>query len=80
MVTVRFSRKLKTQYVHGETPEGKPTGFVAWYRDGKWEAETPARKSAAKKTAAGKAGKDGDKAAPKKSAAKKSRKTAADAG
>ena len=67
-VTVRFSRKLKTQYVHGETPEGKPTGFVAWYRDGKWEAETPAKKSAAKtKTAA----KGRTKTAAKKTAAKK---------
>ncbi len=47
---VRFSRKMKMQYVHGETPEGKPTGFVAWWKDGAWSIESDNKKPA-KKTA-----------------------------
>ncbi|MCC2615775.1 type I DNA topoisomerase [Aestuariibacter halophilus] len=45
---VRFSRKTKQQYIVAETPEGKPSGWVAWYKDGKWVADDK-RKSAAKK-------------------------------
>ncbi|MEW9798679.1 type I DNA topoisomerase [Alteromonas sp. CYL-A6] len=45
---VRYSRKTKQQYVMSETDSGKATGWSAWYKDGKWEAQT-ARKPAAKK-------------------------------
>ena len=32
---LRFSRKTKEQYVVTET-DGKPTGWQAFYQDGKW--------------------------------------------
>jgi len=35
---IRYSRKTKTQYVMSEI-EGKATGWVAKYNDGKWEQE-----------------------------------------
>lgn len=35
---VRFSRKTKEQYVQSEV-EGKPTGWRAWYNDGRWQVE-----------------------------------------
>jgi DNA topoisomerase-1 len=38
---LRFSRKTREQYVVTEV-EGKPTGWQAFYRDGKW-VETPAK-------------------------------------
>lgn len=42
---VRFSRKTKQQYVMTETPEGKATGWSAWFKDGKWVAEDKRKKS-----------------------------------
>ncbi|MCB1842576.1 MAG: type I DNA topoisomerase, partial [Halioglobus sp.] len=39
---VRFSRKTAEQYVMTEI-DGKPTGWKAWYRGGKWEEEIGAR-------------------------------------
>ena len=35
---IRFSRKTKEQYVQTEV-DGKPTGWKAFYRDGKWQIE-----------------------------------------
>ena len=40
---VRFSRKAQEQYVQSEV-EGKPTGWRAFYRDGKWQAEDKRKK------------------------------------
>lgn len=63
---LRYSRKTKEQYVMTEL-DGKPSGWSAFFRDGKWEIEEkkkPAKKKAAKKKAA-------KKKAPKKKAAKK---------
>ncbi|KAF0805407.1 DNA topoisomerase I subunit omega [Alcanivorax xiamenensis] len=52
---LRYSRKAKEQYVMTEE-EGKPTGWYAFYRDGKWEVEekkaAPKKKAAAKKKTA----------------------------
>ena len=54
---IRFSRKSKEQYVMSEV-DGKPTGWAAFYRDGRWVVEKAApkkkavRKKAAKKKAA----------------------------
>ena len=64
---LRFSRKAREQYVMSEV-DGKPTGWNAFYRDGKWveEAKPAAKKKAAKKKAASK-----KKPARKKAAAKK---------
>ncbi|WP_020409425.1 type I DNA topoisomerase [Hahella ganghwensis] len=36
---IRFSRKTKQQYVMSEK-EGKPTGWSAFFKDGKWEAKS----------------------------------------
>jgi DNA topoisomerase-1 len=36
---VRFSRKQKEQYVMSEE-NGKPSGWVALYKQGKWQVET----------------------------------------
>ncbi len=33
---IRYSRKMKSQYVMSENKEGKATGWVAHYNDGKW--------------------------------------------
>jgi DNA topoisomerase-1 len=41
---LRFSRKTREQYVQSEI-DGKPTGWSAWYENGKWvERESRARK------------------------------------
>lgn len=40
---VRYSRKTKEQYVQSEV-DGKPTGFRAWYNNGKWEIEDKRKK------------------------------------
>jgi len=81
---LRWSRKTKEQYLMTEI-EGKPTGWRAFFRDGKWKEELPenkpkkspaAKKPAAKKPAAKKpAAKKktpASKEAAKKAAAKKS--------
>ncbi len=41
---VRFSRKTQEQYVQSEI-DGKPTGWRAFYRDGKWQVEDKRKKS-----------------------------------
>ena len=66
---VRFSRKTQEQYVQSEE-DGKATGWKAFYRDGKWQVEAPAKKKAPvkKKAAAKKA--PAKKAATKKAPAK----------
>ncbi|AWL11774.1 DNA topoisomerase [Saliniradius amylolyticus] len=47
---VRFSRKTKQQYVMSETPEGKASGWSAWYDNGKWQAQDKRKgKTTAKK-------------------------------
>ncbi|MBY6189199.1 type I DNA topoisomerase [Microbulbifer agarilyticus] len=66
---VRFSRKTQEQYVQTEE-DGKATGWKAFYRDGKWQVEEPAKKAPAKKKAAAKKV-PAKKAAAKKTAAKK---------
>lgn len=40
---VRFSRKAKEQYVQSEV-EGKPTGWRAFYQNGRWQAEDKRKK------------------------------------
>ena len=64
---LRYSRKAKEQYVMSEI-DGKATGWMAFYRDGKWVEEQTKKKAPAKKKAAAK------KKAPakKRAAAKKS--------
>jgi len=37
---IRFSRKTKQQYVMSENDKGKPTGWVAFYQDGKWTEDS----------------------------------------
>ncbi|WDE03512.1 type I DNA topoisomerase [Thalassomonas viridans] len=54
LAVVRFSRKTKEQYVMTEV-EGKATGWVAKYIDGKWVEEQTKKKAAPKKKAAAKA-------------------------
>ncbi len=41
---VRFSRKTKQQYVMTETPEGKASGWAAWFDNGKWQVEDKRKK------------------------------------
>ena len=41
---VRFSRKTKQQYVMSETPEGKASGWSAWYKDGQWQVDDKRKK------------------------------------
>jgi len=41
---LRFSRKTREQYVQSEV-EGKPTGWVAYYENGKWVAKSSKGKS-----------------------------------
>ena len=41
---VRFSRKTKQQYVMSETPEGKASGWSAWYKDGQWQIDDKRKK------------------------------------
>ena len=64
LAVVRFSRKTKEQYVMTEV-EGKATGWVAKYIDGKWVEEQTKKKAPAKKKAAAK-----PKAKAKETAAK----------
>ncbi|GAA0851814.1 type I DNA topoisomerase [Aliiglaciecola litoralis] len=42
---VRFSRKTKQQYVTSETPEGKASGWAAWYENGKWVIDDKRKKA-----------------------------------
>jgi DNA topoisomerase-1 len=65
---VRFSRKNKEQYLMTEE-DGKATGWIAHYRDGKWDIEKPEKKKAKKKASKKKATKK--KSAKKKTAKKK---------
>ena len=73
---IRFQRKTREQYVMSEV-DGKPTGWRAFYQDGKWVEQIPEKKPAkkakkkkpAKKAAAKKAGKK--KKASSRSAGKK---------
>ena len=68
---IRFLRKTKEQYVMTEV-EKKATGWRAYYRDGKWVEELPAKSKTAKqakKKAAGKKAPRAKKAAGKKKTA-----------
>ena len=66
---IRYSRKSAAQYVQSEV-DGKPTGWSAWYQDGKWVADN--RVSVApKKTAKASATKSKAAAKPKTTAKKK---------
>lgn len=47
---VRYSRKTKEQYVMTEE-KGKATGWAAYYDNGKWQVQKPAKKTAKKLTA-----------------------------
>ncbi|WP_455208828.1 type I DNA topoisomerase [Kaarinaea lacus] len=60
-VIIRYSRKNKEQYLMTEV-DGKATGWIAHYRDGKWVVDKPEEKKPVKKK----------KAAKKKKATKKS--------
>ncbi len=62
LAVIRYSRKTKEQYVMTEI-EGKATGWVAKYIDGKWVETIPVKKTPKKKAA--------KKPAAKKTAAKK---------
>ena len=68
---IRFSRKTQEHYVQTED-DGKPTGWAAYYRDGKWQVEKKAarKKAAAKKKAPAKKKAAAKKSAPKKAPAK----------
>jgi len=46
---IRYSRKTQEQYVRSEK-DGKTTGWQAFYRDGRWEAQ-PARRAAGRRKA-----------------------------
>lgn len=41
---VRYSRKTKQQYVMTENDAGKASGWSAWYKNGKWAAESKKKK------------------------------------
>jgi DNA topoisomerase-1 len=41
---IRFSRKTKEHYVQSEI-EGKPTGWRAFYRDGRWQIQDSSKKA-----------------------------------
>ncbi len=60
---IRFSRKTQEHYVQTEA-DGKPTGWAAYYRDGRWQVQE--KKAAPKKKAGVK-----KKTAPKKKVAAK---------
>jgi len=47
-VQVRYSRKTKEQYLMTEDKKGKPTGWRAFYNNGKWDIELPKPKAKAK--------------------------------
>ncbi len=68
---VRFLRKTKEQYVMTEV-DGKPSGWRAYYRDGKWVEEQAAKASRGKKKAASR-----KKKAPRRKKAASSKKAAA---
>ena len=75
---LRFSRKTREQYVQTEV-DGKPTGWAAFYRDGRWHVEDkpkPAKKKAAakKKAPAKKKAATKKKPAAKKAATKSAAK------
>jgi DNA topoisomerase-1 len=42
---IRFSRKTKTQYLMSEDDNGKPSGWVAFYQDGRWVEDASKMKS-----------------------------------
>ncbi|NTS75982.1 type I DNA topoisomerase [Catenovulum sp. SM1970] len=48
---VRFSRKTKSQYLMSETPEGKASGWSAFFREGEWQEEQKKKRAPAKKKA-----------------------------
>lgn len=50
---IRYSRKTKEQYLMTEV-DGKPSGWKAFHRDGRWHEEQAASKKAAKTGARGK--------------------------
>ena len=73
---VRFLRKTKEQYVMTEIDK-KATGWRAYYRDGKWVEELPAKaKKAKKKAAVEKKAPRKKKASKKKAAGAKKRSSA----
>jgi DNA topoisomerase I len=51
---IRYSRKTRQQYVVSEVG-GKPTGWQAFFKDGKWLASQPAAKTASGRPRRGKA-------------------------
>lgn len=51
---IRYSRKTQEQYVQSEV-EGKPSGWAAFYENGRWQVREKAKKAAAKKAPAKKA-------------------------
>ncbi|MGB1907506.1 MAG: hypothetical protein ACPHN3_09230, partial [Spongiibacter sp.] len=53
---IRYSRKTQEQYVQSEV-EGKPSGWAAFYENGRWQVREKAKKAAAKKAPAKKAAK-----------------------
>ncbi|MFK5985882.1 MAG: type I DNA topoisomerase [Pseudomonadota bacterium] len=48
-VKIRFSRKTKQQYIMTEDKQGKATGWVGYYEDGKWGITLPKKKVVKKK-------------------------------
>ncbi|PTY36533.1 DNA topoisomerase I [Saccharospirillum sp. MSK14-1] len=69
---IRYSRKTQEQYVMTEDDSGKATGWKAFYRDGQWQVEAPAKaKPKAKAKAKSKA-----KAKPKAKATAKKKTSA----
>ena len=46
---VRYSRKTKQQYVMSEDDKKKPTGWAAWYQDGKWAVDDKRKPKSKKK-------------------------------
>jgi DNA topoisomerase-1 len=70
---IRYARKTKQQYVMTDV-EGKPTGWRAFYKDGKWVVDQAPAKAAAKggrKKKAAASAKKGRARTKKKAAAKK---------
>ena len=45
---IRFSRKMKVQYLMTEDEKGKATGWRAFYDNGQWQVELPKKKAKAK--------------------------------
>jgi DNA topoisomerase-1 len=73
---IRFQRKTREQYVMTEV-DAKATGWRAFYQDGKWVEQSPAKQAPAKKKQA--AAKKKKTAAKKKTQKKAKKKTAASA-